>query len=73
MSREILGLADVIGRLKAACRAAGSQRAWAERHGLSLGYVNDVITSRIAPGEAVLRALGLAKVTKYVELRRVNG
>nr|WP_314074852.1 hypothetical protein [uncultured Roseococcus sp.] len=73
MSRELMGLIDVIGRLKRACRAAGSQKAWAQRHRLSVSYVNDVVNARIAPGEAILSALGLAKVTKYVELRKVNG
>lgn len=73
MARELLDLIDVIGRLKKACREAGTQKAWADRHNLSVGYVNDVITSRIAPGEAILNALGLAKVTKYVEMRKVNG
>lgn len=73
MTQQLLGLIDVIGRLNRACRDAGSQKAWAARHNLSVGYVNDVICSRIAPGEAILAALGLGKVTKYVELRKVNG
>lgn len=72
MTQQLLGLMEVIGRLKKACREAGSQAEWARQHDLSVGYVNDVICSRIAPGEAILAALGLGKVTKYVELRKVN-
>jgi len=58
---------DVAGRLRAACRAAGSQQAWAQANGISPQYVCDVLTARREPGDSVLRALGLRKITRYVE------
>ena len=62
---------DVSARLRAACAEAGSQTAWAAKHGVSLGYVNDVLHARREPGDAILRALGLRRITRYVEARRV--
>lgn len=61
---------DVCSRLTAACRAAGGQQAWAQRHGVSPQYVSDVLNARKDPGDAILRALGLRKVVRYVEWRR---
>lgn len=68
-----LDLVGVGTRLQAACDAAGGQQAWARRHGISPSYVSDVLHARRDPGAAILRALGLAKLVKYVIVRRVNG
>lgn len=64
---------SVCARLRDACRDAGGQAAWAERHGLSPSYVSDVLNARRDPGDSILRALGLRRVVKYVIERRVNG
>lgn len=56
---------EVCRRLSAACKAAGSQRAWAEKHGVSPAYVCDVINARRDPGQSILNALGLARVVRY--------
>ena len=64
---------EVFKRLRAACKAAGGQGAWAERHGMSAAYISDVLNGRRDPGESILRALGLRRVVNYVEVRRVNG
>lgn len=56
---------DVFARLRAACKAAGGQKAWAEAHGMSAQYVCDVLAARRPIGKDVLRALGL--VVRYVE------
>lgn len=60
-----LTLIDVFGRLRKECRAAGGQKAWAEAHGVSPQYVNDVLHARREPGESILRALGLRRVVTY--------
>jgi DNA-binding transcriptional regulator YdaS (Cro superfamily) len=73
MSEALLDSVGVFNRLQAACKAAGGQQAWAARHGLSASYVSDVLNGRRDPGESILRALGLAKVVRYVIQRRVNG
>jgi len=56
---------EVCRRLGAACKAAGSQRAFAEKHGLSAAYVCDVLNARREPGESILNALGLVRVVRY--------
>jgi hypothetical protein len=63
---------DVAGRLRAACRLAGGQKAWAEAHGISPQYVCDVLNARRDPGDSILGALGLRKVVRYVEVRASN-
>jgi len=56
--------------LTQACRAAGSQKAWAEANGVTGSYVNDVLQARREPGDSILNALGLVKVVGYVERRK---
>jgi hypothetical protein len=56
---------DVFARLRAACQAAGGQKAWAEAHGMPAQYVCDVLACRRPIGPAILKALGL--VVRYVE------
>lgn len=57
---------DVVERLKAACVSVGGQAAWAATQGLSGCYVNDVLRGRRAPGDAILRGLGLQRDIRYV-------
>ena len=59
-------LLDVFVQMRAACKAAGGQAAWSERHGISPAYVSDVLNSRREPGPKILAALGLRKVVRYV-------
>ena len=61
---------DVCRMLRERCKAAGGQRAWAQAVGISEQYVSDVLNARREPGESILRALGLAKVVRYVEARK---
>lgn len=58
---------DVIERMRAAIVAAGSQAAFAERHGISLQYVNDVLRGRREPGRKILDALDVERVVTYRE------
>lgn len=58
-------LLDVCRLLRAECRTAGSQKAWAERHGVSPAFVCDVLNARREPSGAILSALGLVRVVKY--------
>lgn len=69
MSAPGLTSLDVCARLRAACRAAGGQQAWAQQNGVSPAYVCDVLNARRDPGDSILRALGLRKVVRYVETR----
>ena len=55
---EILTDEDVRDELRKACEEAGSQSAWAKKHGVGCSYVSDVLTGRRGPGPAILAALG---------------
>ena len=56
---------DVRRILSEACRKAGSQVAWAQAHGVSAPYVNDVLRGNREPGNKILDALELDKVVTY--------
>lgn len=51
--------------LREACDEAGSQKAWAESHGLSGSYVTDVLQGRRDPGQSILEALGYERLVGY--------
>jgi hypothetical protein len=67
MTRE-----DVIRIWRRECEKAGSQKVWAETHGLSPAYVSDVLGgnrgAKMISG-AVLKALGLEVVVSYRKSR----
>jgi hypothetical protein len=73
VSAALLDTMDVFKRLRAACDAAGGQGEWARRHDLSPAHVSEVLNAKRDPGPAVLAALGLKRVVKFAEVRRVNG
>ncbi len=56
---------DPVAALHLACVAHGSQKAFAERAGVSGAYVNDVLQRRREPGGAITQALGLERITAY--------
>lgn len=56
-----LDWADVNARLRKSANAAGGQAAWADKHGISRAYVNDVLKFRRLPGDKITKALGLEK------------
>jgi len=55
----------VIALLRDAVMAAGSQRKFAQIHGLSNTQISDALRNRGEPGEGVLKALGLRRVVSY--------
>ncbi|MBB5758354.1 hypothetical protein HNR00_003074 [Methylorubrum rhodinum] len=57
---------DVVSRLRAACKEAGGQSRWADSAGVTPQYVSDVLLGRRAPGDSVLRPLGLQRDIRYV-------
>jgi hypothetical protein len=60
---------DVVSRLRAACKEAGGQARWADIAGVTPQYVSDVLLGRRAPGDSVLRGLGLERDVRYVPRR----
>ena len=59
-------LPDPIEELRVACRAAGSQAAFARKHGLEQGYISLLLSgARAHPGPKILAALGLVQVIDW--------
>jgi len=58
-----LSMPDVLCALSAAVDAAGSQRAYARSIGVSQAYVGDILAGNRQPGDRVLAALGLRRIT----------
>lgn len=59
---------DVIDRLRAAVAAAsstGSQKAFADAHGISEQYVSDALLRRRPPGPKLLAAIGVERRVYY--------
>jgi hypothetical protein len=42
-----------------------NRAAWARSRGVSPQYVNDILAGRRPPGDSVLEALGVERVTTY--------
>lgn len=59
-------LQEVRKVLKEDCERSGCQAAWGMKHGISPGYVSDVLVGRRKPGRAILKALGIERVVTYV-------
>ena len=53
-------------QLELKCTALGSQKRFSQKHHVSLPYVNDVLNGRREPGEKILKALKMKRVTGYV-------
>jgi len=68
MKRRIVQRAEVARRIRVAIQQAGSQRAWAERVGVSPVFICNVLQGKRAPGPKVLAALGLRRTPEsYME------
>lgn len=52
---------DVRRRLQKQVNAAGGQKAWAKKHGVSPSYVCDVLQRHRLPGDKITKAMGLEK------------
>lgn len=55
-------------KLRAAVKAAGSQKKWAEENGVSAAYVCDCLKGRRDVGESIAKPLGYQPVTMYQEV-----
>ena len=65
MTDELLRDSDMVKLLRAACAAAGSQRAWADSHGFSTSYISDVLRGHRDFTEALANALGYVRKSAY--------
>lgn len=65
----LLDATEVRRMLSAAIAETGTQKAFAEAHGMSGAYLSEVVRGTRDPGPAVLEALGLERVVWYSTLR----
>lgn len=63
----------MLKKLRDAVAEAGSQKAWAAKHGVSTQYVNDCLKGRREIGRAISEPLGYRPVTVYLTLREDAG
>jgi len=68
---DLLTLAEVYRRLDGACRAAGSQSAFAAQAGVTPQFVSAVLRGHKAPSSGLLATLGLRQVTRFVVTKDV--
>lgn len=61
----VLNAEQVRAKLRAACDAAGSIRAWARVNDVTHAYVASVLRGFDEPSHAVTHALGLKKVISW--------
>ena len=69
---DLLTLAEVYRRLDGACRAAGSQAAFAATAGVSAQFVSAVLHGQKSPSPALLVALGLRQVVRFAVVKSGN-
>lgn len=62
---------DLRDVLREACQAAGSQMAWADRHGLSRSYVSDLLNGHRPFSDRALTAIGCER--RYVRVGEQPG
>jgi DNA-binding transcriptional regulator YdaS (Cro superfamily) len=56
---------EVMNRLRTAITAAGGQRQFAQTHGITPAYVNDVVHGRRALADRILAAIGVERTITY--------
>lgn len=64
---------EVRDRLRTAINEAGGQRAFAEQHGLTPAYVNDVVHGRRALADRILAAIGVSRAVTYQIVQQESG
>lgn len=62
---------DPVLMLRSMCEQS-TQSAVAERLGVAIGYVSDVINYRRAPGKKLLTALGLRRVITHEKMQKTS-
>ena len=55
--------------LKSACDKAGSQSAFADKHGMSRALICQIINNNLEPANKVCAALGIERVITYRKIR----
>jgi hypothetical protein len=61
-----MDLEGVRDALRRAIEKAGTASAWGAEHDISSAFISDILHGRREPGDKLLKALGLVKVSEYV-------
>lgn len=56
---------EVMERLRAAVKAAGGLRRFAEQHGFTASYVHDVLNDKRALADRICAAIGVQRAVAY--------
>lgn len=56
---------QLVGQLQYECLEAGGQKQWAESHGFSSVYVNDVLRGKRAVSEKFAEAMGFERIVTF--------
>ena len=56
---------DVRHLLSLACKKLGSQKAFAQTHGLSSAYMSDIINGKRNPSKEICKILGITRSIVY--------
>jgi hypothetical protein len=71
---EAITVKTLRGMLSQRCEMAGGQSAWAKRHGIPPSVVSETIHGKRDPSPAVLNAMGLMRVDRFIPIKRgANG
>lgn len=63
--QALLDAASVTSKLISEVERAGNQARWCIENDVSNAYLSDVLKGRREPGEKILAALGLERITYY--------
>ena len=66
MNRKV-DLIEIYGRIRKACREAGSQKAFADKAGVSAAFVSAVLNGQKPPSSAMLSHVGIKRVVYFEE------
>jgi DNA-binding transcriptional regulator YdaS (Cro superfamily) len=58
---------EVIEQLRSAIASAGGQRAYADVHGFTPGYVSDVMRGKRALADRILATIGVERIVTYTK------
>ena len=67
-SKPRINESAVRAMLRRECGAAGGQSAWADLHGISNSYVNDIVMGRRPISKLIAKRLGLKRVILFEAL-----
>lgn len=66
---ETLTPEQALARIREHIEVAGSMRAYARKHGLSVSNVSETLSGKREPSQTILDTVGLARATTYTQVK----